>query len=133
MKRILLALIILIFCVTAFSGCTPKEFKNLNENEIKSITVTTLPEFYGYECRLIGDEAHEVVDYLSNLNLSPVLFEVRKGGLTWVISIEYENENTTDVKFFDKKVSVNGTRYRMENEEAEIFEGWLVTLTQSND
>lgn len=133
MKRILSAIFILILCVTVLSGCTPKEFKNLNENEIKSVTVTTLPEFYGYECRLTGDAAREVVDYLSSLDLSPVLFEVGKGGMAWVISIEYENGNTAVINFFDKKVSVNGTRYRMENEEAEIFKGWLVTLTQSND
>lgn len=129
MKRILLTFLTVIFCATVLSGCTPKEFKSLNENEIKSVTVTTLPEFYGYECRLTGDAAREVVDYLSSLDLSPVLFEVGKGGMAWVISIEYENGNTAVINFFDKKVSINSARYRMQNEEAILFVDWLESLT----
>ena len=35
MKRILIMILTLALCLPVFSGCTPKQFKNLNESDIK--------------------------------------------------------------------------------------------------
>ncbi|MBQ1196822.1 MAG: hypothetical protein IIX44_11315 [Clostridia bacterium] len=131
MKRILISILILSLCILTLSVCTPKKLKDLNENEIKSVSVTTLPEFYGYEYSFTGDDARAVVDYLSDLNLIPRLFGLGEGGLTWVISIEYENGTDTTVYLFDDEIRIDGGAwYLMKTEDAQFFEQLLENLNQ---
>ena len=131
MKRILISILILALCIPTLSGCTPKKFKSLNDSDIKSVSVTTLPEFYGYEYSFTGDDAQEIVDYLSGLNLTPRLFGLGKGGLTWVISIEYESGNATTVYLFGDEIRIDdGAWYIMKLEEAQFFEPLLENLNQ---
>ena len=129
MKRILLIILTLAVCLPVLSGCTPKQFKNLNESDIKSVSVSTLPEFYGYEYSFSGDEARAVVDYLSGLNLTPLLISVGKGGMTWVIEIKYEGESETIVYLFGDEIWINAKeKYLMQSEENGIFEALLEAL-----
>ena len=129
MKRILIMILTLALCLPVFSGCTPKQFKNLNESDIKSVSVSTLPEFYGYEYSFSGEEARAVVDYLSGLNLTPLLISVGKGGMTWVIEIEYEDESETTVYLFGDEIWINAKeKYLMQPEENGVFEALLEAL-----
>ena len=129
MKRILLMILTLAVCLPILSGCTPKQFKNLNESDIKSVSVSTLPEFYGYEYSFSGDEARAVVDYLSGLKLTPLLISVPKGGMTWVIEIEYEDESETTVYLFGDEIWINAKeKYLMQSEENGVFEALLEAL-----
>ena len=129
MKRILLMILTLAICLPVLSGCTPKQFKNLNESDIKSVSVSTLPEFYGYEYSFTGEEARAVVDYLSGLNLTPLLISVGKGGMTWVIEIEYEGESETTVYLFGDEIWINAKeKYLMQSEENGVFEALLEAL-----
>ena len=131
MKRILIMILALTVCLPVLSGCTPKQFKNLNESEIKSVSVTTLPEFYGYEYSFTGEEARAVVDYLSGLNLTPLLISVGKGGMTWVIEIKYEDESETTVYLFGDEIWINAKeKYLMQSEENGVFEALLEALKQ---
>ena len=131
MKRILIMILTLALCLPVLSGCTPKQFKNLNESEIKSVSVTTLPEFYGYEYSFTGEEARAVVDYLSGLNLTPLLISVGKGGMTWVIEIKYEDESETTVYLFGNEIWINAKeKYLMQSEENGVFEALLEALKQ---
>ena len=108
MKRILLIILTLALCLTVFSGCTPKQFKNLNESEIKSVSVTTSPEFYGYEYSFTGED-----------------------GMTWVIEIEYEDESETTVYLFGDEIWINAKeKYLMQSEENGVFEALLEALKQ---
>ena len=119
----------LAVCLPILSGCTPKQFKNLNESDIKSVSVSTLPEFYGYEYSFSGDEARAVVDYLSGLKLTPLLISVPKGGMTWVIEIEYEDESETTVYLFGDEIWINAKeKYLMQSEENGVFEALLEAL-----
>lgn len=130
MKRILI--IILVLCLPVLSGCTPKQFKNLNESEISSVSVTTSPEFYGYEYSFTGEEARAVVDYLSGLNLTPLLISIPKGGITWVIEIEYEDESETTVYLFGDEIWINAKeKYLMQSEENGVFEALISNLNQN--
>lgn len=132
MKRFSLIFITVILCLPILSGCTPKQFKNLNESEIKSVSVTTLPEFYGYEYSFTGEEARAVVDYLSGLNLTPLLISVGKGGMTWVIEIEYEDESETTVYLFGDEIWINAKeKYLMQSEENGVFEALIRNLNQN--
>ena len=119
----------LAICLPILSGCTPKQFKNLNESDIKSVSVSTLPEFYGYEYSFSGEEARAVVDYLSGLNLTPLLISVGKGGMTWVIEIKYEDESETTVYLFGDEIWINAKeKYLMQPEENGVFEALLEAL-----
>ncbi len=131
MKRILLIILTLSLCLTVLSGCTPKQFKNLNGSDIKSVSISTLPEFYGYEYSFTGDDAREIVDYLSALSLTPRLISIGKGGMTWVISIEYESGSETTVYIFGDEIWINdGAKYVMQPEETGVFEAMLEALNQ---
>ena len=129
MKRILTMILTIAICLPILSGCTPKQFKNLNESEIKSVSVTTLPEFYGYEYSFTGEEARAVVDYLSGLKLTPLLISVGKGGMTWVIEIKYEDESETTVYLFGDEIWINAKeKYLLQSEENGVFEALLEAL-----
>ena len=129
MKRILTMILTIAICLPILSGCTPKQFKNLNESDIKSVSVSTLPEFYGYEYSFSGDEARAVVDYLSGLNLTPHPISVPKGGMTWVIEIKYEDESETTVYLFGDEIWINAKeKYLMQSEENGVFEALLEAL-----
>lgn len=129
MKRILLIILTLSICLPILSGCTPKQFKKLNESEISSVSITTLPEFYGYEYSFTGKEARAVVDYLSGLNLTPLLISVGKGGMTWVIEIKYEDESETTVYLLGDEIWINAKeKYLMQSEENGVFEALLEAL-----
>ena len=122
----------LTVCLPILSGCTPKQFKNLNESDIKSVSVSTLPEFYGYEYSFSGDEARAVVDYLSGLKLTPILISIPKGGMTWVIEIEYEDESETTVYLFGDEIWINAKeKYLMQSEENGVFEALISNLNQN--
>ena len=132
MKRILLMILTLAICLPILSGCTPKQFKNLNERDIKSVSVSTLPEFYGYEYSFSGDEARAVVDYLSGLNLTPHPISVPNGGMTWVIEIKYEDESETTVYLFGDEIWINAKeKYLMQSEENGVFEALIRNLNQN--
>lgn len=132
MKRILLMILTLAICLPILSGCTPKQFKNLNESDIKSFSVSTLPEFYGYEYSFSGDEARAVVDYLSGLKLTPLLISMPKGGMTWVIEIKYEDESETTVYLFGDEIWINAKeKYLMQSEENGVFEALIRNLNQN--
>ena len=119
----------LAICLPVLSGCTPKQFKNLNESDIKSVSVSTLPEFYGYEYSFTGKEARAVVDYLSGLKLTPLLISVGKGGMTWVIEIKYEDESETTVYLFGDEIWINAKeKYLLQPEENGVFEALLEAL-----
>ena len=132
MRRILLIILTIAVCLPILSGCTPKQFKNLNESDIKSVSVSTLPEFYGYEYSFSGDEARAVVDYLSGLKLTPLLISIPKGGMTWVIEIEYEDESETTVYLFGDEIWINAKeKYLMQSEENGVFEALIRNLNQN--
>lgn len=132
MKRFSLIFITVILCLPILSGCTPKQFKKLNESEISSVSITTLPEFYGYEYSFTGDEARAVIDYLSGLKLTPILISIPKGGMTWVIEIKYEDESETTVYLFGDEIWINAKeKYLLQPEEKGVFEALISNLNQN--
>ncbi len=131
MKRILLIILTITLCLTVLSGCTPKQFKNLNESAISSVSVTTSPEFYGYEYSFTDEEARAVVEYLSGLNLTPLLISINKGGMTWVIEIKYEDKSETTVYLFGDEIWINAKeKYLLQPEENGVFEALISNLNQ---
>lgn len=125
MKRILLIILTLAICLPILSGCSLPE---LDENSIKRIAVTSLPE--GYEYSFKGDDAQAIVDYLESLHLTPYLGLPSETGMAWVISIEHENGEVTTVYHSCNKyiMAEGGLRYEMIFEEANRFSTLLYEL-----
>lgn len=115
----------LAICLPVLSGCG---LPNLDENSIKSISVTSSPE--GYEYSFKGDDAQAIIDYLESLHLTPYLGLPSETGMTWVISIEYENGKITTVYHSCNKyiMAEGGLRYEMIFEEANRFSSLLYEL-----
>lgn len=125
MKRILIMILSLAVCLPILSGCgLPK----LDENSIKSISVTSSPE--GYEYSFKGADAQAIVDYLESLHLTPFSGINSEDGMTWVISIEDKNGKITTVYHSCNKyiMAEGGLRYEMIFEEANRFSTLLYEL-----
>ena len=125
MKRILLMILTLTVCLPVLSGCS---LPNLDENSIKSISVTSSPE--GYEYSFKGADAQAIVDYLESLHLTPFSGINSEDGMTWVISIEDKNGKITTVYHSCNKyiMAEDGSLYEMIFEEANRFSTLLYEL-----
>ena len=125
MKRILLMILTIAVCLPILSGCG---LPNLDENNIKSISVTSSPE--GYEYSFKGADAQAIVDYLESLHLTPFSGINSEDGMAWVISIEHENGKITTVYHSCNKyiMTEGGLRYEMIFEEADRFSSLLYEL-----
>ena len=125
MKRILIMILALAICLPILSGCG---LPNLDENSIKSISVTSLPE--GYEYSFKGADAQAIVDYLESLHLTPFSGINSEDGMTWVISIEDKNGKITTVYHSCNKyiMAEGGLRYEMIFEEANRLSSLLYEL-----
>ena len=125
MKRILIMILALAICLPILSGCS---LPNLDENDIKSISVTSSPE--GYEYSFKGADAQAIVDYLESLHLTPFSGINSEDGMTWVISIEDKNGKITTVYHSCNKyiMAEGGLRYEMIFEEANRLSSLLYEL-----
>ena len=125
MKRILIMILTLAVCLPILSGCSLPE---LDENSIKRIAVTSLPE--GYEYSFKGADAQAIVDYLESLHLTPFSGINSEDGMAWVISIEDKNGKITTVYHSCNKyiMAEDGSLYEMIFEEANRFSTLLYEL-----
>ena len=125
MKR-LAALVLALTLTVCLCGCNeqpPQKPKLIDADNIKYVSVTSLPE--GYEYLFAGEDAKAVADYLLKLNLI-VDFKENPDhyvGMTWVISLEYENG---DIKTVYHAANMfirtdDGPWYQMVYEEAKLF------------
>ena len=125
MKRILIMILAIAIYLPVLSGCG---LPNLDENSIKSISVTSSPE--GYEYSFKGADAQAIVDYLESLHLTPFSGINSEDGMTWVISIEDKNGKITTVYHSCNKyiMAEDGSLYEMIFEEANRFGTLLYEL-----
>ena len=136
MKRTLSILLVLFLVI--FSGCsnaisqrtTAEGGPLLRDGNVKRIYVSSLPDGYNYSFK--GGDAEKIIDYLSDLTLieqfdeNPNEYE----GLTWVISLEYEEGDALQIYHFGNMfIRVKGgSWYRMTYDEAIYFEALLDEL-----
>lgn len=130
-----LAILLVILCVLGIVGCSqqPQQVQGnqlLAEGNVIKIDVSSLPEGYNYSFN--GEDAKEIIDYLSNLNLQSNFEENPNEytGVTWVISLEYENGDTLTIYHFGNMFirSEKGSWYKMTFEEASRFDALLNEL-----
>lgn len=142
MKKLMVA-VLACACVLGMVGCNKQpqqeqeiqpqqkqENQLLTEGNVIKVDVSSLPEKYNYS--FTGEDVKEITDYLSNLNLQSNFEENPDEyvGMTWVISLEYENSDTLTIYHFGNKFirSEQGSWFRMTYEEASRFESLVNEL-----
>lgn len=128
--RKLSAFLLVILCILSVVGCSQQQPQQAQENQLLAegnvikIDVSSLPERYNYSFN--GENAKEIIDYLSNLNLQSNFEENPSEycGMTWVISLEYEKGDALNIYHFGNMFirSEEGPWYKMTYEEASRFE-----------
>ena len=134
MKK-LLTIALVFLCVLGMVGCSqqPQQVQGnqlLAEGNVIKIDVSSLPEGYNYS--FDGEDAKEIIDYLSNLNLQSNFEEDPNEytGMTWVISLEYDNGDELTVYHFGNMFirTEKGSWYKMTYDEANRFDTLLDEL-----
>jgi len=132
MRKYIALVLALVFTVS-FCSCDSQpaqEARFLEEGDVKSVSVTAFP--HDYEYSFSGDDAEAVVDYLSNLKLIADFKEEPDGygGMTWIISLEYENGDIVTVHHFGNMFikTEDGPWYKMDYDEASRFKALLDEL-----
>ena len=133
--RKLLAILLGIFCVLGIVGCSQQSQQVqgnqlLAEGNVIKIDVSSLPEGYNYSFN--GENTKEIIGYLSSLNLQSNFEENPNeyAGMTWVITLEYENGDTLTIYHFGNMFicSEKDSWYKMTYEEASRFDVLLNEL-----
>ena len=134
MKK-LLTIALAFLCLLGMVGCSqqPQQVQGgllLAEGNVIKIDVSSLPEEYNYS--FDGEGAKEIIDYLSTLNLESNFEENPNeyDGMTWVISLKYENGDALTIHHFGNMfIRVKGgSWYKMTYDEASRFDTLLDEL-----
>lgn len=136
MRKLIVFLITLVLVAGIFAACghdtNAAALELPRDAKIQTVSVSSLPEGYSYS--FSGDEAIEIIDYLSGLNLIAVFSENPNEytGMTWVISIEYEDQDGVTVYHFGNLFirTENGPWYKMDFDEEAEFARLLEKLTK---
>ena len=138
MRKIFVLISVIVVTLFCLAGCyeapqfaSPKIAPD--EGNIINVEVSSLPERYNYS--FSGENAKAIRNYLSNLNLERDFEENPNeyGGLTWVISLEYDDGKVLQIYHFGNMFirAEGGPWYKMTHEEAQRFEELLDELTSS--
>ena len=124
MKKII-AIVLVCICVLGIVGCSQQVQGDqlLAEGNVINIDVSSSPEGYNYS--FSGADAKAIIDYLSTLNLESNFEENPNeyDGMTWVISLKYENGDALTIYHFGNMfIRVKGgSWYKMTHDEASRF------------
>ena len=134
MKKLITLILVFIFML-GMVGCNqrPQQVQSnqlLVDGNVINIDVSSLPAKYSYS--FSGEDAKAIIDYLSTLNLDSDFEENpnEHNGMTWVISLKYENGDTLTIYHFANMFirSEKGYWYKMTYEEASRFDTLLNEL-----
>lgn len=136
MKRTLLLLIVLLLCLSVFSGCeTPNADTGLppfdppTSEGVSSVSVSSLPEGYNYS--FTGEAAKKVVDYFSEVQLTSEYDDNpnEMTGMTLVVSITYQDGSTEILYEFSPFIRKDGgSWYKIVQNDASNFHTFLNEL-----
>ena len=133
--RKFLTILMVIFCLLGIVACKPQSqqvhgSQLLANGNVTKIDITSRPEEYNYT--FTGEKSKEIIDYLSGLNLQSNFQENPDtyAGMTWVISLDYENGDTLTIYHFGNTFirSEKSSWYKMTYKEASRFDSLLNKL-----
>lgn len=129
MKK-LTAFVLTLFLFACLTGCNASYQKVglLETDNVESVAISSHPA--GFEYIFYNDAAKEIVEHLANLHLSAKFKENPDDydGMTWEVSVQYENGEKTTVYHFGNLFirTQEGPWYKMAEDEA----GYLDTLIE---
>ena len=110
--------------------CSAEGSTLLREGEVARVSLSSLPA--GYTHAFAGEDAQAIVDYLSDLNLISDFPENPNEyvGMTWVISLAYDDGSTRTVYHFGNMFirAEDGPWYKMSYDEASCLNELLAEL-----
>lgn len=134
MKRNLkkwIVVVLVCICVLGMIGCNQQASPLFEKGNVVKIDVSSVPEGY-YYYSFSGKDVDPIIEYLSTLSLESEFEENPDDymGMTWVISLEYENGDTWEIYHFGNLFirSQNSSWYKMSYEEASRFDTLLEQL-----
>ena len=124
---VVMIMIVIALCLLTMTACSITVAKGgtlLKEGPVRKISVSSRPEGHSYS--FTGDRAQSIIDYISQLHLiddypeNPGDYD----GMTWVISLEYEDGTILTIYHFGNMFikAENGPWYKMTYEEASRFD-----------
>ena len=129
MKKYIAAILVLCYALSLV-GCADTTIYGaelFEETHIERIAVTSLPE--GYDYSFVGEDTDAIAQYLAGLTLTSDFSENPNEycGMTWVISVGYENGDITTIYHFGNMFirADDGPWYRMDYDEAIKFDALL--------
>jgi len=130
-KSIVLVIsVVFVFILVGCSGVITKGGLLLWDGNVKKISVSSLPKGYNYS--FSGKDAEKIIDYLSDLNLIEQFEENPNeyGGMTWVISLEYDDGDALQIYHFSNMFirAKGGSWYKMTDDEGNGFDNLLNEL-----
>lgn len=110
--------------------CSAEGSTLLREGKVARVSLSSLPA--GYTHAFAGEDAQAIVDYLSDLNLISDFPENPNeyDGMTWVISLAYDDGSTRTVYHFGNMFirAEDGPWYKMSYDEASCLNELLAEL-----
>ena len=133
MKRLVMVAFVFI-CLFTIVGCSQKTkgAQLLKKGNVVNISVSSLPEEYNYIFN--SEDSKKIIDYISDLNLESKFEEDPNvyTGMTWVISIKYDDNETLTLYHFGNMFirSENGSWFKMNYDEASRLDTLLNELNK---
>jgi hypothetical protein len=130
-RRFLLLLLVMAVCLCSFSACkwiegigtkSGESLLELGKDGISTITVVSYPE--ADDCTFSGEDINVITDHLSSLVLLTNFPENpdEMVGMSWVITISYENGASATVIYFGEFIRTeNRPWYKIRYTEGKRF------------
>ena len=131
MRRFLLLALVMAVCLCSFSACSwiegigtksGESLLELGKDGISTVTVVSHPEYH--DCTFSGEDINVITDHLSSLALLTNFPENpdEMAGMSWVITISYENGDSATVIYFGEFIRTeNGPWYKIRRTEGKRF------------
>lgn len=142
MKKLISVALLSVFLLMMI-GCSSSSVKDsgfssvkdsvlLKKGKVIKVNVSSLPE--GYDYTFTHESTKKITDYLSKLDLISDYSENPNeyGGLTWVISLEYDDNSKLTIYHFGNMFikTDGGSWYKMSYNEADRFNKLLYELSK---
>lgn len=131
MKKVVLIAMTIFVCIL-FIACNDvkldKKTHVLQEQERKLVCIklSSLPETNEYT--FSGEAANEIYEYLANLKTEYYSSNNDLNGITYVISIEYDNGDLKTLYHFSYLIGTDDGWYKIKNYEEQEFENLIKKL-----
>ena len=118
LMTLIISLILLVSCASDNSG--DEKSMNINQEEIKQITVSTQTTEQKQDVVIENEKIDELIKILNSYSISETTEEA-KAGWQYLFNIEKKSGEIILISFMEKKVKVNDILYEVEGYNIDDF------------